>query len=215
MGADQPHCLAPGVRTQRVETIADEQKCLGRVASRSFNPRKVAYVESELAATLPAECRGSAEITRETPTEILVSATMETAGMLVLADRWDQGWKAYASCRRRSGDAAGTGSPSPRDGKPVPIRQVNYAVRGVELPAGKSEIIFRYEPAGLTWGLRLGGLAVLIMLGSLAWIFTMGPLEGPSAPERLPPPTDRNTQGTAAQFAPQGSNPGRKQRRHR
>jgi len=131
---------------QRVETLADEKKCLNQLADLSFNPRQVAYIESELAAALPAECRGTAEIIRETPTEILVSATMETAGMLVLADRWDRGWDAYI------------------EGKPTPIRQVNYAVRGVELPAGKAEIAFRYEPASMTWGLWLGGLALVIIL---------------------------------------------------
>ncbi len=133
---------------QRVETLADEKKCLNQLADLSFNPRQVAYIESELATALPAECRGTAEIIRETPTEILISATMETAGMLVLADRWDRGWNAYI------------------EGKPTPIRQVNYAVRGVELPAGKSEILFRYEPASMTRGLWLGGLALVIILVS-------------------------------------------------
>ncbi len=182
---------------QRVETIANEKKLLNQVADVSFKPRQVAYIESEPALPLPAECRGTAEITRETPVEVCVAATMETAGMLVLADRWDRGWRAYV------------------DGKPAPIRLVNYAIRGVELPAGKSAVVFRYEPAGVAWGLRLGGLAVVIVLGAVAWNFRIGPLEGPAMPEPSPPSKVQRALAAESEATLPPTSPGRKQRRHR
>ena len=51
----------------------------------------------------------------------------------------------------------------------MPIEQVNYALRGVELSAGRSEVVFRYEPASATWGMRLGGLAVGLLVCGSAW----------------------------------------------
>ena len=153
---------------QRVEAVADENICLERVADRSFDPQKVAYVESELKTVLPEECRGKAEIIRETPTEIIISATMETAGMLVLADRWDQGWNAYVIQEIQDIRLGNEPSNISRaEYKQVPIRQVNYAVRGVELRAGESTIVFSYEPASMTWGLILGGSALVIILVSV------------------------------------------------
>jgi uncharacterized membrane protein YfhO len=72
---------------------------------------------------------------------------METPGLLVVADRWDVGWKAYLN------------------GNAVPILRVNHAVRGVVVPAGESVVQFRYEPASLVWGLRLSTIAAALMLG--------------------------------------------------
>ena len=82
--------------------------------------------------------------------------------MLVLADRWDRGWNACVN------------------GQPAPILCVNHALRGVELPAGRAEIVFRYQPASQAWGLRLGAVAIGLMLISLVWNAKFGPLEGPA-----------------------------------
>lgn len=106
------------------------------------------YVESPL--SLPATCRGKAETVEEIPTRVTVAVRMETPGLLVLADRWDSGWRAYL------------------DGKEVPIMRANHAVRGVAVPFGESTVQFRYEPASFAWGLRLCAGAALLMLG---WAF--------------------------------------------
>jgi uncharacterized membrane protein YfhO len=71
---------------------------------------------------------------------------METPGLVVLADLYDPGWRAF------------------RDGEPVPILSVNHAVRGVVVPAGHSTIEFRYWPAGFDWGFRLAGTGLCILL---------------------------------------------------
>ena len=71
---------------------------------------------------------------------------METAGLVVLADRWDIGWRAYL------------------DGRPVPILQANHALRGVVVPAGTGTLEFRYQPASFAWGLRLAGAAATVLL---------------------------------------------------
>jgi hypothetical protein len=132
---------------RRVEMVTDDYERLGKLASAQFDPRAVAYVESVV--SLPNECRGEAEITTEIPTRVTVSVKMETPGLVVLADLWDKGWRAY------------------RDGQRVPILRANHAVRGVLVPAGAGTVEFRYESARLALGVGLAILAALILV---AWL---------------------------------------------
>jgi hypothetical protein len=137
---------------EHVETVIDDKERLKKLASEDFDPRRVAYVERDI--PLPDQCSGTAEIVEEIPTKISVSMNMQTAGLVVLADLWDQGWNAYLN------------------GEKVPILRTNHAIRGVEVPAGKGTIEFRYEPASLARGLLLRGLALLAMIGwggAIAW----------------------------------------------
>jgi hypothetical protein len=131
----------------RVETVTEDKMRLERLASPEFDPRKVACVESPL--DLPNTCRGSAEIVEEIPTCVTMSVRMETPGLVVLADLWNKGWRADWNGQR------------------VPILRVNHALRGVVLPAGEGTLVFRYAPASFSWGLRLAGLATLVLL---AWL---------------------------------------------
>jgi hypothetical protein len=128
---------------------------LQALASPQFNPADVGYVESPV--ELPASCRGTAEITNEIPTRVMVSARMETPGLIVLADNWDKGWRAYWN------------------GKPVPVLRTDYAVRGVVVPAGNGTLEFIYRPASLILGLWLAGLAVIVLACWLIaiWIQTI------------------------------------------
>ena len=123
---------------------------LAALADPQFNPADVAYVESSV--DLPASCRGVAQITNEIPTRVMISVRMETPGLVVLADRWDKGWRACWNGHR------------------APILRVNYAVRGVVVPAGNGTLEFIYRPASLMLGLWLAGMAALVLSGWLAVI---------------------------------------------
>jgi uncharacterized membrane protein YfhO len=141
------NALARTFIPRRVETVTEDKTRLEKLASPGFDAREVAYVESP--ARLPNACRGSARIVEELPTRVTVSVRLETPGLVVLADRWDKGWQAWWN------------------GQPVPILRANHALRGVVLPAGEGTLVFRYAPASFTWGLRLAGLAVVVLL---AWL---------------------------------------------
>jgi hypothetical protein len=130
---------------KRVETVTDNAARLEKLASPNFDPREVAYLES--AVTLPAACIGRAEIVEEVPTRVVVTAKMETAGLVILADLWDKSWRAYLNGTR------------------VPILRANHALRAVEVPAGQSRLEFRYEPQSFAWGIRLAGAAALALAG--------------------------------------------------
>jgi len=67
------------------------------------------------------------------------------AGYLVLADVWFPGWGATV------------------DGRPATVYRANYLFRAVEVPAGRSEAVFTFDPASYRWG-RLISLATLVAL---------------------------------------------------
>ena len=132
----------------RAEIVPDEQQRLAKLGSPEFNPRAVVYLETPVA--LPERARGQATIIAEKPTEVTVSVTMETPGLVVLADRWDKGWRARLS------------------GEPVPILIADHALRAVLVPEGSSILKFTYEPASYRWGLVLFGLATTVLAGGVA-----------------------------------------------
>jgi hypothetical protein len=139
----QPRAFVP----RQVEVVADGNQMLYQLGLPEFDPRKVAYVEEPV--SLPSECRGNVRVTEEIPTRIVANAQMETPGLMVLADSWNAGWRAYLN------------------GRSVRILRTNYAVRGVVLPAGSATIEFRYQPASATCGFCLAGGAAVILLGWL------------------------------------------------
>jgi uncharacterized membrane protein YfhO len=128
----------------RVEVVADDQRRLQMMGDGHFNPRDVAYVEQPIA--LPSAVRGTVSISDEIPMRITLSLDMQTPGLVVLADLWDTGWKAYLN------------------GTLVPILRTNHAIRGVVVPPGQGKLVFLYQPNSFTWGVRLAAFASLVLI---------------------------------------------------
>ncbi len=128
-----------------VELVTNEDTMLVKLGGSEFDPRAVAYVETPV--EFPEQIQGEATIVRENPAEIQISAQMNTPGLLVLSDYWEKGWRAYVN------------------GKATPILRVNYALRGVTLPAGPSKIEFRYESETVHRSLQLSFVSMLVLLG--------------------------------------------------
>jgi Bacterial membrane protein YfhO len=136
---------------RRVKVVPDHDERLRELESPNFNPGETAFVETPV--ELPQECRGEAEIREEIPTRVRIEARMQTAGLVVLTDLWNKGWRAYL------------------DGQNVPVLRANHAVRGVVVPHGTHSLEFRYQPASFTWGVcaaSLSGIALVMWVG-FAW----------------------------------------------
>lgn len=89
---------------------------------------------------------GSAKILQEGLCSLTVQVQGTRPGILVLADTWYPGWKAWV------------------DGTPVHICRVDGLFRGVELRDGDHTVDFRYQPASL----RLG--AVISLFSFVLWM---------------------------------------------
>ena len=90
---------------RRVEVVADGKVRLAKLASPEFAPREVAYIERPV--TLPDSCEGTVEIVEELPTRVRASIRMATPGLVVLADQWDTGWRAWLNGKRGADPARG------------------------------------------------------------------------------------------------------------
>jgi len=130
-----------------VEVVDDGVLRKQRLADPDFDPRTVAIVERELAMDVREECRGTVRVTDEVPMRVTLAVEMQTPGLVVLADAWDSGWRAYLN------------------GRQVEVLRANHALRGVLVPAGRATLEFRYEPASLRRGALLSGLAIVIWIG--------------------------------------------------
>jgi hypothetical protein len=163
---ENTHALSRVFIPRRVKVVPDHDERLRELESPNFDPRETAFVETPV--ELPQECRGEAEIRQEIPTRVRIETRMQTAGLVVLTDLWNKGWRAYL------------------DGQNVPVLRANHAVRGVVVQQGTHSLEFRYQPASLRWGVCAAGLAglILLMWAGFAWRTTR---KEPAADDRVQP----------------------------
>jgi hypothetical protein len=147
---------------RQVRTAADQKHVLLQLLQPAFDPARTAYLVEPL--DLPEDCQGEAAVVEEIPSRVTLSAHMRTAGLLILADAWYEGWRAFVN------------------GVEVPIRRTDYLLRGIQLPPGHSIVVFRYEPMSFALGVRLmaGGMVVLVL-----WAVLVGRKERSSAERGL------------------------------
>ncbi|HEX5133432.1 MAG TPA: hypothetical protein VFX92_13230 [Candidatus Krumholzibacteria bacterium] len=92
--------------------------------------------------------------TRQKMDEIAFDANLGNAGLLVVSEVFYPDWKAEV------------------DGEPVPVLRANHVLRAVALPAGRHEVVFRYDRGLIekSAGISLGAFALtlLALLGALA-----------------------------------------------
>ena len=98
------------------------------------------------------------EIIDHRPDFIRYETNNNNSGFVVFSEmHYPKGWKSFL------------------DGKEVPHYRVNYALRGMEVPLGKHEIEFRFEPevvkTGSTIALASNVVLGLFILGGLFWMF--------------------------------------------
>jgi arylsulfatase A-like enzyme len=56
------------------------------------------------------------------------------------------------------------------NGAPTAVRRADWVLSGVFVPAGRSEIVLRFRTPGLQAGMAVTGLALLLVLLTLAWL---------------------------------------------
>ncbi len=156
-------CLPRTYLPRTVCAIPDRTARLAALSNPYWDPAEVAFTEVDCGLTESAF--GSAQITAELPNQLTVRYEASQDGLLVLSDSWDAGWKAFLGDRE------------------VPVLRTNHALRGVKVPPGIGQVVFRYEPASFYLGLWLaawaaGGLAVWLMgvlVGNGRWGRSSGP----------------------------------------
>jgi uncharacterized membrane protein YfhO len=100
---------------------------------------------------LPDATQGKASVRYVAPTRAEIDVDMQTAGLVLLADLWDAGWRAEL------------------DGTQCPTYRVDVALRGYRVPAGKHRIVCLYDPQSLRTGIGAATVGGLILLCWAIW----------------------------------------------
>ncbi len=141
---ERPSALPRAYVPRGWQTTATAEETLALLGQANFNPRQVALVDRRL-PDAGREVTGEAQITVDKPETVHLRTRLSQPGVVVLADLWMPGWKAY------------------HDGVEIPLLRVNHVLRGAYLPAGERTLVFRYEPRAFVWGLGWGAAGAMLV----------------------------------------------------
>jgi len=139
-----------------VKGAANEMRAIS-----NFNPKDTAVVDESFKAMItnyvPADSNSFIKQTAFDNDTIHYSSNATNNQIAVFSEIYYKDWHAYI------------------DGKPAPIFKTNYVLRGLQIPAGKHDIVFIFEPASFYLGKKVAStsmiLLLLIVFGSIGWYF--------------------------------------------
>lgn len=139
-----------------VKAVRFENNWLGVMkAMDQFTPRDTAILEASSKAQVQQPQTDSAatiQLVRHDNEEMLYQSNAAAPGFAVFSEiYYDRGWKAYI------------------DGKEVPIIRTNYVLRGLNVPAGKHDIRFAFEPTAYKTGESVSLVVNILILLLLAF----------------------------------------------
>jgi len=127
--------------------IADDERALARLSDPAFDVQRTVLVPPNTVGVPPQPGRLSERVNVEqrSANELRAKVALPSAAVLLFAESYDPGWKAYV------------------DGRPVPVFRANFNFMGLVVDAGGQELLLRYEPRRfvLALGLSLAGVAAL------------------------------------------------------
>ena len=121
-------------------------KTIRMLASADFDPFRQVILTESLPYQVTRTTGGEAKIVRYANNNVLINASLQAPGVLVLADSYYPGWKVFV------------------DGKQSKILQANHFFRGVDLEAGNHVVEFKYEPLSFKIGLAISLCTLLILM---------------------------------------------------
>lgn len=126
----------------------DEILSLGKINTRTQAVVRQQFVDEEHLKK-EYQATGSVKLTAYRANKLDYEYNAPAEGFIVFSEiYYPKGWNAYL------------------DGKPVPHVNVNYVLRGMQVPAGNHHIEFRFEPSSYITGnkIAMAGSALLIVL---------------------------------------------------
>lgn len=125
---------------------------------RAYDLRAMAFVETDrpeglagYVARVPVTDRESVVVTRYEPQRVEILATLESPGLVVLADVFYPGWNLTI------------------DGVPATIYRTNRLMRGAAVKAGRHTLVYLYKPTSFRIGAALSVAGLLGMVALVPW----------------------------------------------
>ena len=121
----------------------DSKQVLRLLSGAGFDPTREVVLDSEIPMPPPRQLKATAKIVRYENELVTIATLADSEAILVLADSYYPGWKAFV------------------DGREEIIRRANLFFRAVPLPPGNHTVEFRYEPRSFTIGLAISSVALV------------------------------------------------------
>jgi hypothetical protein len=140
---ENPRAMPRAFVVYRTRPAPPTDALLAAMSADTFDPLAESYVEGDvaLAPSPEAPVRGDvARFVRDDERVVEVEALLTHPGLVVLADAFYPGWRAFV------------------DGRPAPVVATNHLFRGVAAPAGTHRIRFEYRPASVAQGAAASAL---------------------------------------------------------
>jgi hypothetical protein len=115
----------------------DPQRVLHRLSLAEFDPLREVVLDKDISIRPTGSLEADAKIQRYENSLVTVQTTTNKDGILVLADSFYPGWKAFV------------------DGKEATILRANHFYRAVVISKGEHQVEFRYEPRSFKLGLLI------------------------------------------------------------
>lgn len=132
----------------------NSKQVLQLLSGAGFDPAREVVLDSEIPMTQASHLKATATILRYENGRVTIATSANNEGILILADSYYPGWKAFV------------------DGREEVIRRANLFFRAVPLPAGDHTVEFRYEPKSFTVGLAITvATLVALMIATILFAF--------------------------------------------
>jgi hypothetical protein len=122
------------------------------MAAPGFDPGRSAVLVGDGPAP-DSTGNGTADIRHYAPERVVVHVESDQAGLLLLTDAYYPGWRATV------------------DGEIVPIYQADALFRGVFVPAGQHEVVFRFQPNSFRAGVVISLVGIGLMGVLVVWLW--------------------------------------------
>jgi hypothetical protein len=131
----------------------DSKEVLRLLASAEFDATREVVLDREVPMPPALWLAATAKILRYENDLVRIATSSDNEGILILADSYYPGWKAFV------------------DGREEVIRRANLFFRAVPLPAGDHIVEFRYEPKSFAIGLAISAATLVALLVTTCFAF--------------------------------------------
>lgn len=137
LASELPYAYFPA----SLEIVRDTAAALARTREISA-PARLTVVEAGAQVQAPAAGQGTATLNRREPDRLVLDVVAERAGLLAVSEIHHDRWRAFLN------------------GEETAVWRVNTAFRGVEVPAGRHELVFEYHSPPFRFGSWVSLLAI-------------------------------------------------------
>lgn len=146
--------------------VQPAEAILDSVRSATREMMDFTYLEQDPHLQLGPVAGGHVRITSYRLNDVTVDVETPGPALLRLAEAWYPDWTARV------------------DGRPTPVLKADYLLRAVHVPAGRHQVVFRFESPAVRRGLIVSLISLVVVLAGFAaswWMWRRGPAAGGQA----------------------------------